>query len=133
MFPFLVTLVALHFILFKPLLAYLAGRDHEVAHARHEAHRLTAAVEQRVAELAKRLADAEKQVGDLRAQGRSRAAPQEAAITGAARKAAESRTGDAIAEIRDEKQRASQRMRELANTLAADITSRVLGRPASAQ
>lgn len=132
-FPFLVTLAALHLILFKPLLAYLAGREHEVQHARHEAHRLTSEVEKRVADLSRRLTDAEKQVGELRAQGRGRAAHQEAAITGAARKAAESRTSDAILEIRDEKQRAAQRMRELASSLATDIAGRVLGRPTSAQ
>lgn len=130
-FPFLVTLVALHFILFKPMLAYLAGREHAVSHALSEAHHLEHAVEQRVADLAKRLAEAEKQVGDLRAAGRGRALQQEVAITGAARKAAEGRTTQAIGEIREERARAAGRMREIATGLATDITHRVLGRPAA--
>ena len=71
--PFLVTYVALHFILFKPLYGYLKDRDRAVVTAREEARELSTRIEDRTTALEEKLDGAREEVAALRAAARSQA------------------------------------------------------------
>lgn len=129
-FPFLVTFVALHFILFRPLLRYLAERHEAVHEARHEAEHLGAETEQHVRTLEDRLNAARDEVAGLRTAARNRAMEREAAIIAAARADADQRLKAAVEEIGREQAQAAIVMRESARALSQDIANRVLGRAA---
>jgi F-type H+-transporting ATPase subunit b len=131
--PFLATLVALHLILYKPLLAYLEARDHAVHGAKHEAESLGQQNQGSVAELDRRIAEANAAVGVIRRQARGRANEAEAKILAAARADAAEKTSAALEQVKAEQRGAAGAMRQLATELANDIAGRVLGRPVQAQ
>jgi F-type H+-transporting ATPase subunit b len=126
--PFLVTVFALRFILFKPLVEYLLERDRASADARAEAMKLETAASHRLDEVEKRLAGAREQAMAVRTEARKKAADQEAGILQAARAEAEARVSSAIATITSERQIASMSLRDTASALSGDIASRILGR-----
>jgi F-type H+-transporting ATPase subunit b len=126
--PFLVTFVALYFILFKPLLQYLAEREEASTGARAEAAQLGVEVAQRLETLEERLATARAEIGNQRADARARAHQKETEVISAARDAAEKRVESALAQLDIERQQASKALRDTADTLAVDIAGQVLGR-----
>lgn len=131
--PFLATLVALHFILYKPLLAYLEARDHAVHGAKREAEGLAQQNQGSMAELDRRISEANAQVGAIRREARARANEAEAKILAAARAEGAEKTSIALDQIKAEQRGAAGAMRQLASELANDIAGRVLGRPVQAQ
>ena len=65
--PFVVTLAALYFIIFKPMLAYLEGREQVVAKDRADAERLASELAAKMADYESRLAAARSEATELRA------------------------------------------------------------------
>jgi F-type H+-transporting ATPase subunit b len=131
--PFLATMAALHFILYKPLLAYLEARDTAVHGARHEAASLGEQNASSLAELERKTAEAQAAVGAIRREARSRANEAEAKILAAARAQAAEKTDAALVQIKSDKQAAASVMQRLAVDLANDVAGRVLGRSVQAQ
>jgi F-type H+-transporting ATPase subunit b len=131
--PFLATMAALHFILYKPLLAYLEARDTALHGARHDAEHLVAQNAGSMAELDRKMSEAQAAVGVIRREARGRANEAEARILAIARSEAAAKTATAVDQIKAEKQAAAGAMQRLAGELANDIATRVLGRPVQAR
>lgn len=127
---FLITYAGLHFILLRPLGAYLAEREDAVTGARHEAEELGAQIEDRLAKIESRLHAARGEVADLRAAARGKAHEAEVAILSEARAAAEDKVEAAITAIASEQTTASATLRATASELSGDIVSNILGRTA---
>ncbi len=130
-FPFLVTMIALWFLLFKPVLDYLAEREAVSHDARKEADGLNTKVEDRLSELQQRLATARSEVSAVRAAARSRALEQETHIVADARALAEARVRDATHQIVAEQKLAAEVLRETSKALSGQIASQILGREIS--
>ena len=126
--PFIVAVAGAHFILWKPLLAYLEGREDTVAKATKEAEELTASTETQLGQLEERLAAAHAVVISLKGAARARAQVKEAEILTAARSAAEARVTEAVSSIATEQQAAAAALETTANELSRDIAAKVLGR-----
>lgn len=126
--PFAVTLLALWFILFKPLLDYLEGREAVTARALADADRIRHETVSRVAEIEGRLSTARKESGELRAAARGRAQKQEAAIIRQARAEADQRVDAAVVAIAGSRQSASDVLKNQAGELARDVARQALGR-----
>jgi len=131
-FPFLVTMAALWFILFKPLLGYLAEREAVSHDARKEATDLNKQVESRLGELQQRLAVARSEVSALRATARAQALQKETEIVADARQLAEARVRDATHQIVAEQRLASEKMKAAAEAMSSEIATQVLGREVGA-
>ena len=71
--PFVVTMIALYFIIFKPMLSYLDARDDSTVGAREKGEKLSAEVDQKLADLAEQLRTAQNQIGERRGEGGSTA------------------------------------------------------------
>jgi F-type H+-transporting ATPase subunit b len=128
MAPFACAAIALHLILWKPLLAWMDERDATSETARHEAARLDAAAAEQLARIEARLLEARGQVATLRQAARVRALAQEAEIVAAARASADVRIDEALLRIRAEQGVAAASLNATAAGLARDVASRVLGR-----
>ncbi len=130
--PFLVAVLGLYVILWKPLLAYLDEREQVTATAKAEAARLTGEIESRVSQLDEKLAAAKLDIGVNRAAARGEAEAEEAKIIGAARTEADAKVSEAVARIADAQTAASASLQSMATGLSTDIASQVLGREVSA-
>lgn len=126
--PFAVTLLALWFILFKPLLDYLEEREGVSTRALAEADHIRHSTASRMAEIEGRLAAARKSATELRQDARARAQKQEIAIVRAARVEADERVDAAVAAIGQSRTSASTVLRNQASDLARDLARQVLGR-----
>lgn len=126
--PFLVTVVALHHIIFKPMLAYLEARTRAIEGGREEGRRLQEQVAERLAVYEEKLAEARAQVSELRSRKRAEALAEYDRRLAAARAAAETRVNDALAEISEACEAARLQLRRSANELADRIAGQVLGR-----
>ena len=126
--PFLVTVVALHFILFKPLLAYLEERQAASQNARKEASELKESTASRLEEMAARMAEARASAAAIRADRRADALAREAELVAAARKQAESQVAEALIGINAEREAAAQSIRAAGKLLSAEVAGTVLGR-----
>lgn len=126
--PFLVTLAALYFIIFKPMLAYLAARESLIEGDRAEAARMEKEVEAKLAEVEQRLTAARVEVTELRMRLRSEASEAAEARIREAQAAADAKMTEAIAQIHAERDAARAELAETARSIAADIAGRVLGR-----
>lgn len=126
--PFVVAMVALHLILWKPLVGYLEDREQTSARARHEASELDGAASEQLSKIEQRLIQARMHVGSLRQQARARALGKENEIVAAARGQADGRVTDALAQIVQEKRSASVALRTTARDLSDQIAAQVLGR-----
>lgn len=126
--PFLVTMAALHIILFKPLFAYLEEREGLSTRARLEATELNQSADQKLASIEQQLADTRRETTELRKDARAQARQKEAAVLAEARQAAEREVDDAVGQIAEEKKRASATLRGTAKVLSTDIAAQVLGR-----
>lgn len=126
--PFLVTYAALHFILFRPLFAYLDDREQAIDGARDEAARLAEQVEAQADTLQERVSEARKEVTNLHAEARTRALKEEATILAEARAQADARISEALVSIRSAQTAASGTMKTAAEQLSTDIAGQILGR-----
>jgi F-type H+-transporting ATPase subunit b len=126
--PFLLTLVALHMIIFKPMLAYLDSRDDSISGTKKKAEALEADAEQKMADLQKKLAAARSQAGEIRAAARAEALAEYNQTVQTARSEAEKRIEAAVTELDREKDVARITLRSTAKEVANQIASHALGR-----
>lgn len=127
--PFLATLVALHFILFRPMLAYLEARRSAVLDVREEAQGVTRRAEDAQTRLEARLSQARVEGAELRTRLHAEAAAQRSALLQEARALADTRVTAALGEIATAREAGRTLLRATASALAADIASTVLDRP----
>lgn len=126
--PFLVTFLALRFILFKPLVAYLEAREAARTHALEEARALETQVAERTADLHKRLEAAHSEMVAHRMAERAKALEIESEIIADARTTADAHIGRALTEIQQSAATARQSLGTTASTLSNEIAAQVLGR-----
>ena len=126
--PFLFTLVALHFILFRPLMGFLDAREAEHEQANAEARALEAQVAERLSDLDHRLESARSEIAGFRAEQRADALKEEGTILAAARAAADQKISAALVDINAAADTARDTLKQTATGLSAEIAAQVLGR-----
>jgi len=126
--PFLVTLVGLHYIIFKPMLAHLADRERNIDGFKREAALLQEEVAGKLGELEAKLSSAKAEAAVERASLRRDSKAAEAAVVGAARESADAVLSEARAGIATEKAAASKQLGVTARSLSSSIASTILGR-----
>ena len=124
--PFLITIVALYQIIWKPMLAYLAEREAATEGARAEAAALEEKVAAQLADYEARLAEARTELRQMRSDRRDAALKAYTAQIDAARQAAEERVGAALAELSAEQAAARSALKASSTQLADDISGRIL-------
>ena len=81
--PFGLTMLMLHFVLFKPMIGYLGDRDKAIVGSREDAKRLQEKAEEKMAEYDTALSNARAEVSAVRAAARAQAMEErETAISG---------------------------------------------------
>ena len=128
LFPFGVTALALYYILFKPMLAYLDERAAAIEGERQKAAQLEARVVARLAEYEARLEKARAEVTELRTSRRAEAVEAYNALINEARHNAEAQVAAALVQLGAEREAARASLEQTANGLGAQIATRVLGR-----
>lgn len=126
--PFIVAFVGVYLILWKPLFAFLEGRDHAVHQAKHDADHFAHQAAERLARLEARLATAEADARAVRQTRREAAVAEENRIIHAAREAADKQVAAAVTEVRAQGSIAAAALRGQADDLARRIAGRALGR-----
>ena len=126
--PFVVTIVALYFIIFKPMLRYLDARDDSTIGAREKGERLSAEVDQKMNDLADQLRTAQAQIGEKRGLGRAEATDHYNKIVHEARAEADAQIKEAVAEIQAQKEEARSALKGEADAIANQIAASALGR-----
>lgn len=126
--PFVVSVLALHFIIFRPLFDYLEEREGISSRARTDAAEMNAAADEKLVSIEQQLIGARKEATELKQAARANAHVAETAILAEARRQADVKVGEAIQQIGIEKARASATLRGTASVLSTDIAARVLGR-----
>lgn len=129
--PFLVTMIALHYILFKPMLAYLEEREAAIEGVRREAVAMQERVSTEQAEWEKRLTEARREAGAYRSRLHDEAAAQRNEILARARVESEQLVGAALAELKVAREEARGTLRDSARQLAQEVAVRVLDRPSA--
>jgi F-type H+-transporting ATPase subunit b len=130
--PFGITLIALYFILFKPMLAYLDERADATIGARQKAKELEALAEEKALALQGELKKAQVEIGAIRTQSRNDALAEYNTIIEAARIEANQKIDAATAELAQETSSARQALRGAANDIASQIASQAIGRDLAA-
>ncbi len=129
--PFLLTVGGLHFLIFKPMLEYLEGRDDAIEGAGGRAKELEAKLAARAEEYEKKLHAAKVGINEMRAERRAVAASEAASIVAAARAEADAEIEAAIARITTERDAARSALATTSQQLADQIAAQVLGRAAA--
>jgi F-type H+-transporting ATPase subunit b len=127
--PFLIALVGLHFIIFKPMLKYLEEREQSVARDRSAATGLQEQVQQKVAALEDKLTVARAEANAERVRLREQIREEEQTILERARERADVMVSEARTEIAAEREAASRTLRAETEALSQAIAKSVLGRP----
>ncbi|MBT3218197.1 MAG: ATP synthase F0 subunit B [Proteobacteria bacterium] len=130
--PFVVSFLALRFILFKPLLDYLDERDETSAMANRDADQLSAKLQEQMEHLEEMLTGARAEAANLRAKARTVATEKEGEIIKQARLEAAEELRKAKEVIKTDSKAASLALKETAKTLSVEMAQRVLGRGAVA-
>lgn len=126
--PFLLTMIALHFIIFKPMLAYLDQREQARVAGRDEALALQAGIDQKLAQVEARMSQAHSEIVDLKSERRTTALAEAEAQHEQGRHKANLRLDAAKVDLGQDRLAASAILREAARDLGEDIAGRVLGR-----
>lgn len=126
--PFLVTLGALWFIIFKPMMEYLDDREKARVGGREEAEQLQLRIDEKMADYEARLAKARDEALDIRAAARAKASAAADVKVAAARKAADAQIEAALSDIDAERKAAAESIAATSRTIAADIAGRIAGR-----
>lgn len=130
--PFLATLLGLYFIIFKPMLGYLSGREDAISGAKHRASDLRKQLAERMADYERKAAAARVELTERRGAKRATALAEAEALLAAARGEVEAQTSSAVAQLHQEAEVARAELRSNAGRLASQIAGRVLGRPLQA-
>lgn len=126
--PFFVTIAGLHFILFKPMLAYLAARREATEGERKKAAALTERAELKLQQWEAALQRAHAEVAEFRSAKRAESQAVYAKRVAAARAEAEAQIADAVAVIAGEAELAREQVGAMARQVAQDMATRALGR-----
>lgn len=126
--PFLLTLLALHAIIFKPMLAYLEQREAAISNGRKEAARLNADATEKLQDVEERLRGTRNSVSQRLAQRRASAQGEYDQLLKGARIEAEASTTRAVAGLADEASVARIQLAATTQELADRVTVAVLGR-----
>ena len=129
--PFLVTILGLYFIIFKPMLQYLDERLKAMEGGAAEAKGLEARIAEQTAEYEQKLKAARVQIIDLRTRMRAEAEAEVDAKLAAARAEAETEVEAARASIQAEADAARAGLEDTARALAGNIAGQVLGKTAA--
>jgi len=124
--PFTLTMWMLHTVLYKPMVAYLAGRDEAIYGSRRDAETLQAKAQAKLEEYESALAAARTEATSARAEARREALVEREKKVAAAREEAEAKITEAAAAIAGEKELASKELERIAGSLAEDISLTVL-------
>jgi F-type H+-transporting ATPase subunit b len=127
--PFLVTLLGLYFIIFKPMLGYLTGREDAISGAQHRAKHLRKQLAERVADYEQRSAAARAELQAMRAQRRAVAMAEAQSVLAAARVEVEAQTATAVGQLGAQAAQARADLQANAAALSARVAAQVLGRP----
>ena len=126
--PFLLAVAGLHFIIFKPMLANLKLREESIHGFKKAAEGMHDQVEDKVAELEEKLAQARAEAAAERSRLRVETAGAEASILEAARLRAEEIVQGAREELARDSETARIQLAASADELSRSIAARVLGR-----
>ena len=128
MIPFMITILSLYFIIFKPMLAYLNDRENASTGATDTAAKLEADIEKIKKEIQSKIDEALQDGSQKRAEERNRLQKEYNEIVQAARKDAEAKIKTATTEIAQHKAATLQELPQQAEEVANSIIVRVLGR-----
>ena len=129
--PFFTAVAGLHFILFKPMLAYLKARREATVGERHAAEALREKAGRKVQQWDVALTRAHAEVADFRAQKRSEAQAEHGRKVAAARADAEREIADQLDVLQGEAALAGAEVGRMAREIAADMAASTLGRSLS--
>jgi len=127
--PFLLTLLGLYTIIFKPMLAHLEGREDAIEGAQGRARELQEKLAARAEEYDAKLTAARIEMTELRAKRRAEALAEADSMVQAARGEADTRVEGALETVRGEAAAARDGLKGSSALLAQQISSQVLGRP----
>lgn len=126
--PFSITIAALYYILFKPMLAYLDERANATVGAKDEAKALEAKAAEKTVELQERLKEAQTEIGALRIQARNEALAEYNVLIEDARSKADAKIEAATTELQSETDAARDALSVAAKDIASQIASQAVGR-----
>lgn len=126
--PFVVTMIALYYIIFKPMLRYLDERDDSTVGAREKGLKLSEEVDKKLADLEEQLRKAQTKIGEERGLSRAQATERYNAIVEEARTEADAQVKSAVSEIQSQQEEARAALKGEANAIANQIASSALGR-----
>ena len=127
--PFLITILGLYQIIFKPMIGHLEGREDAIDGAQDRARELQDQLQARTDEYDAKLKAARTEMTELRTSKRAEALAEADAMVQAARSEAEGRVDTALDAIRSEAAAAREGLQGSSAILATQISSQVLGRP----
>jgi F-type H+-transporting ATPase subunit b len=125
---FIVMLVVLSKVLFKPYLKLRADREHGIDGAKHKAHEMETSADKMVADYEAQLQAARLKGAEERAKLRAEGAARERQILGAARDEAQRTLDEARGKVRAQAETARKALEAQAATLAKQVTRKILGR-----
>lgn len=125
---FLILMLVLNFLLYRPLRRVMAERDNDIKGARSKAAEVDREVQERIAEYETRLREVKSGVSQERAGLKQEALAQESAILEKARKEAAESVSAIKAKVAQEAAEATKILQEQAQALSRDICEKVLGR-----
>jgi len=129
--PFLLTLFALYFIIFKPMLKYLDERDESISGAKTKAQELESQSNEKLQELNDRLKKIKGDLNEKRAKARSELMSSYNDTIHVARQEAEKEIKEQVAKLSTEQEAARGELQKHAKSIAELVASQTLGRPIS--
>lgn len=125
---FMILMVALNALLFKPLRAALQARKETVEGSKAKVQDIDEQVQAQIARYEAQLQEARQQGGQERTAMRKTAQEEEGRILGEANRTASERLQTITAQIQEEADSARQALRNETEALAKEIAGKVLGR-----
>lgn len=129
--PFFTAVAGLHYILFKPMLAYLHARKEATVGERQAAESLREKASRKAHQWDVALTRAHTEAADFRAARRAEAQAEYARLVAAARAEAERHIADQLAVVHGEAALARDEVGRMARSIANDMAAASLGRPVS--
>jgi F-type H+-transporting ATPase subunit b len=126
--PFVLTLIALNAIIFKPMLKYLEDRENASSGAEEQAKSIHAEIDLKVAELQEKINVAQQQASLKRSAARENLVKNYNDVVQESRKEADQKIKDAALVIAAEQSAARQEIKVQAKEIATQIASQTLGR-----
>jgi F-type H+-transporting ATPase subunit b len=125
---FLVMMLVLSKVLFKPYLKVRADREKSIDGAKAEAQEMEQKADKMVADYEAKMAVARQKGGEERAKLRSEGASRERQVLGAARDEAQKAVDEARGKVRAQAEAARKSLEGQAAALAKQMTKKILGR-----